>query len=112
KFAIPIKFIKGDFLENFLPSSYFDFIVGKAFLHHLSLPIEKKFIKETARLLKCDGEARFFEPAVNSKLLDEIRWHIPVNNRPSKFRKNSFKKWREEDPHPERTFSSGHWKKV
>ena len=111
-FDHPIVFVEGDFLENNLPSQTFDYVVGKAFLHHLTLPVEKLFLKETARLLKIDGEARFFEPAVNSMILDEIRWHIPVGGRPSKFNKAAFKKWKERDPHPDRSFSSKHWKKA
>ena len=109
KFQIPISFVGGDFLENNLDSGSFDFVVGKAFLHHLELPVEEKFLRETARLLKEDGEARFFEPAVNSKLFDELRWYIPVGKRPSKFQKEAFRKWKENDPHPDRSFSSFHF---
>jgi SAM-dependent methyltransferase len=112
KFKYPIVFVDGDFLENNLASKTFDFIVGKAFLHHLTIPIEELFLKEISRLLKPNGEARFFEPAVNSRILDEIRWHIPVKGRPSKFNKASFKVWRDNDPHPDRSFSAKHWKKV
>lgn len=108
-FKYPITFIEGDFLENKLEGDQFDFVVGKAFLHHLTLPEEKEFLKETARLLKEDGEARFFEPAVNSKILDAIRWYIPVKGRPSKFNKEAFRKWKINDPHPDRTFSSAHF---
>lgn len=111
-FKHPIKFVEGDFLKSDLPSNYFDFVIGKAFLHHLTIPIERLFLKETSRLLKHDGEARFFEPAVNSKFLDEIRWHIPVGDRPSKFNKTAFSKWKEEDPHPDRSFNSKHFKKA
>ncbi|UJH92531.1 class I SAM-dependent methyltransferase [Antarcticibacterium sp. 1MA-6-2] len=112
EFNYPIKFVEGDFLKNELPAGSFDFVVGKAFLHHLTLPVEELFVKETARLLKDDGEARFFEPAVNSKLLDDLRWYIPVKGRPSKFNKRDFAKWKEEDPHPDRSFSSRHWEKL
>lgn len=111
-FKFPIKFIKGDFLENQLPSNSFDLIIGKAFLHHLNIPVETLFLKETARLLKREGEARFFEPAVNSRILDEMRWYIPVKGRPSKFNKIAFKKWKEEDPHPDRSLSSEHFEKA
>lgn len=111
-FKYPIVFVEGDFLENNLTSKSFDFVLGKAFLHHLTIPVEKLFLKETARLLKPEGEARFFEPAVNSKILDEIRWHIPVKGRPSKFDKAAFAKWKESDPHPDRSFSSKHWEKA
>tara|TARA_B100000929_G_scaffold288203_1_gene276222 strand:+ start:155 stop:997 length:843 start_codon:yes stop_codon:yes gene_type:complete len=111
-FAQPIEFVAGDFLENNLAGNQFDFVIGKAFLHHLTIPVEREFLKETARLLKSDGEARFFEPAVNSKILDEIRWHIPIGGRPSKFNKTEFKIWKENDPHPDRTFSSAHFEKA
>ncbi|UZH55646.1 class I SAM-dependent methyltransferase [Salinimicrobium tongyeongense] len=111
-FKYPIVFVEGDFLKNNLASASFDFVIGKAFLHHLTLPVEKLFLKETARLLKPGGEARFFEPAVNSLLLDELRWHIPVKGRPSKFERVAFKEWKENDPHPERSFSSKHFEKA
>ena len=112
KFQYPIKFVEGDFLVNELPSGTFDFIIGKAFLHHLTLPVEERFLNETARLLKSEGEARFFEPAVNSRLLDEIRWYLPIGTRPSKFNQKAFKKWKQNDPHPSRSLSSEHFKKV
>lgn len=112
QFLYPITFIEGDFLDNKLDGNQFDFVVGKAFLHHLTLAEEKAFLKETARLLKKDGEARFFEPAVNSKILDAIRWYIPVKGRPSKFNKEGFRIWKENDPHPDRTFSSNHFEKA
>jgi 2-polyprenyl-3-methyl-5-hydroxy-6-metoxy-1,4-benzoquinol methylase len=108
-FKTPIKFIEGDFLKNELEEKQFDFVIGKAFLHHLTIPEEREFLRETVRLLKPDGEARFFEPAVNSEILDEIRWHIPVGDRPSKFNKTAFSKWKENDPHPDRSFSSTHF---
>ncbi|PKD21121.1 methyltransferase [Salegentibacter salinarum] len=112
EFEFPIHFVSGDFLENNLESNKFDFVVGKAFLHHLELPVEEQFLKETARLLKEDGEARFFEPAVNSKLLDELRWYVPVKGRPSKFNKTDFAEWKKNDPHPDRSFSSAHFEKA
>lgn len=111
-FEHPIRFIPGDFLKNDLDSRSFDFVVGKAFLHHLTIPEEREFLRETARLLKAEGEARFFEPAVNNKILDEVRWLIPVKNRPSKFQRKAFKAWKENDPHPDRTFSSRHFEKA
>ena len=111
-FKFPIVFVEGDFLENSLPENSFDFVIGKAFLHHLTVTVEEDFLNETARLLKGEGEARFFEPAVNSRLLNEIRWYVPVGKRPSKFHKKAFNKWKKEDPHPERSFSSRHWEKA
>lgn len=111
-FKCPITFIKGDFLNNELDSASFDLVIGKAFLHHLTLPVEVEFLKETARLLKENGEARFFEPAVNNRLVDSIRWHLPTKGRPSKFKKKAFAKWKLEDPHPDRTYSSKHFEKA
>ena len=109
EFEFPIVFVEGDFLKNDLPAASFDYVVGKAFLHHLTLPVERKFLKETARLLKPEGEARFFEPAVNNKILDEIRWHFPIGERPSKFDRKGFAEWKKNDPHPQRTLSSKHF---
>ncbi len=111
-FEHPIIFVEGDFLDNKLSGKSFDYVVGKAFLHHLTLPTEEKFLMEAARLLKPEGEARFFEPAVNSKVLDIIRWYIPVKGRPSKLNKRAYGIWKEKDPHPERSFSSRHWEKA
>lgn len=108
-FDYPIIFVDGDFLHNQFKNESFDFIIGKAFLHHLTLPTEKLFLAETARLLKKNGEARFFEPAVNDKILDWLRWYIPVPGRPSKLNRNKFAEWKNEDPHPDRSFSSAHW---
>ena len=108
-FKTKIKFVGGDFLENQIEKTQFDFIIGKAFLHHLPIPVEKEFLKETSKLLKEDGEARFFEPAVNSKILDEVRWLIPVKGRPSKLNRKKFENWRNLDPHPNRSFSSRHF---
>lgn len=108
-----IRFIPGNFLKNELPAKSFDIIVGKAFLHHLELEEERLFLKECARLLKPDGEARFFEPAVNNKLLDELRWYTPLpGRRPSKWTPKKFREWKEEDPHPDRSFSSEHFEKA
>lgn len=112
KFEHPIEFVSGDFLKNDLPSESFDYVVGKAFLHHLELDIEEKFLEETCRLLYNEGEARFFEPAVNSKVLDEVRWYIPVKGRPSKIRKKDFEAWKKNDPHPDRSFSSKHFERA
>ena len=111
-FENPMVFIEGDFLKVPFEEKDFDFVVGKAFIHHLTLPIEQEFIEKIVRLLKREGEARFFEPAVNNKFLDEIRWHLPVPGRPSKFNRKAFTKWKENDPHPERDNSSKHFRRV
>jgi len=111
-FTHPIVFIEGDFLTADFKENDFDYVVGKAFLHHLTHLIEIEFFKKISSLLSKNGESRFFEPAVNSRVLDEIRWHIPVPGRPSKFSKNTFKIWKANDPHPERDNSNNHFRKL
>ena len=55
----------------------------------------------------------FFEPAVNSKFLDELRWAVPMNNRPSKLLSpKAFKSWEDSDPHPHRDNSSKHFERL
>lgn len=87
----------------------FDFVVGKAFLHHLTHELEEDYISKAADLLKASGEARFQEPAVNSLFLDKVRWLIPVPERPSILCRKRFLKWKENDAHPERDNSSNHY---
>jgi len=102
----------GDFLlMNFQPES-FDFVIGKAFLHHLTHELEEEYLCKVARLLRKDGEARFFEPAVNSMVLDKIRWMVPVPDRPSIFNKRAFRTWKSNDPHPARDNSSDHFRQI
>lgn len=105
-----IKAIKGDFLELDFKANHYDFIVGKAFLHHLTHAQEHQYFEKIARLLKENGEARFFEPATNSRLLDSIRWMIPVKGRPSCLDKKAFTEWKRNDPHPERDNSAAHYR--
>jgi len=104
--------ITGDFNEIDLKLKYFDFIVGKAFLHHLTHDIERKYLRKMAVLLKNNGEARFFEPAVNSKFLDMIRFIVPVPGRPSMLNRCAFEEWKRNDPHPDRDNSSKHFLKI
>ncbi|WP_120200308.1 class I SAM-dependent methyltransferase [Ichthyenterobacterium magnum] len=108
-----ITFISGDFTKTNLEAQCFDFVIGKAFLHHLTLDLEFEILKLVSRVLKPDGEARFFETAVNSKVLDELRWAVPMNDRPSKWlQPKAFKAWEAADPHPPRDNSSRHYKNV
>lgn len=109
-FPIPIKFIEGDFLKVDFPNIEFDFVVGKGFLHHLTHEVERKFMERITILLAKNGEARFLEPAVNSLLLDKIRWMLPVPGRPSKLNKKAFAQWKEKDAHPDRDNSSRHFR--
>jgi SAM-dependent methyltransferase len=102
----------GDFCRmDFEPKS-FDFIVGKAFLHHLTHELESRYLRKTALLLKPQGHARFFEPAVNNKMLDDVRWMIPVPGRPSSLNKRAFQVWNENDPHPHRDNSTQHYFRI
>jgi 2-polyprenyl-3-methyl-5-hydroxy-6-metoxy-1,4-benzoquinol methylase len=110
KFDKPIKFIDGNFLDANLEGDYFDYVVGKAFIHHLTHEQEITFTKKIILVLKPDGKVRFSEPAVNSKILDKLRWIIPVPNRPSILQTTKFKQWKENDPHPERDNSCYHFK--
>jgi SAM-dependent methyltransferase len=102
-----IQAFTGDFRDIPLGSdARFDMIVGKAFLHHLTPDQELAYLKRAARLLHCDGEARFFEPAQNSLWLDRLRWMVPMGRRPSSLSKRAFAAWKQADPHPDRDNSS------
>lgn len=99
-----------DFLDAALPE--FDFVVGKAFLHHLPRDVEDRYLAKIAALLAPGGEARFVEPAVNSAMLDRLRWLVPVPGRPSALQREKFREWQERDPHPDRPFSSRHFREA
>jgi len=107
-----IDWLTGDFNKMDFQPETFDFIIGKAFLHHLTVELEEGYLSKAATILKKDGEARFFEPAINNKTLDKIRWMVPVPGRPSILNKKAFQKWKSNDPHPERDNSSVHFQKV
>ncbi|WP_340063102.1 class I SAM-dependent methyltransferase [Ascidiimonas aurantiaca] len=112
EFPSKITFLHGDFLKVPIPENYFDIVLGKAFVHHLTHDQEIDFTRKIVSLLKPNGIVRYFEPAVNNKFLDEIRWLIPVPGRPSKLQRKKFKQWKLNDPHPERNNSSGHYLKI
>jgi len=111
-FKYPIQYIYGDFLKAELPSDSFDIITGKNFVHHLTPELEVAFTRKIVRLLKPGGFVRYFEPAQNSKLLDDIRWLVPVPGRPSKLQKKKFAAWKEKDPHPDRDNSYKSYQKI
>ena len=98
--------IAGDFTQLPFKRHSFDCIVGKAFLHHLTHELESEYLARAAELLRSDGEARFFEPAVNSRTLDRLRWLLPISGRPSSLQRAAFQKWKETDPHPDRDNST------
>ncbi|MBI5630849.1 MAG: class I SAM-dependent methyltransferase [Elusimicrobia bacterium] len=107
--GLPVECIAGDFFQAPLPAGSFDFVVGKGFLHHIPREMEDSCFSRIAALLRKDGEARFCEPAVNSFLLDRLRWAVPVPGRPSSLDRRAFLAWKERDPHPDRDNSSAHY---
>lgn len=107
-----VEAIAGDFASMALPARSFDFVVGKAFLHHLTHEVEDVYLRETARVLREAGEARFMEPAVNSRLLDSLRWLVPVPGRPSRLHRRAWTAYKAADPHPERDNSSRHYREA
>lgn len=102
----------GDFAAMSFDPRSFDLVVGKAFLHHLTHDIEDVYLEKCTALLKLEGEARFFEPAVNSRILDHIRWLIPVPGRPSRLNRAAFREWQAASPEPPRDNSSRHYMSV
>lgn len=111
-FEFKIKFIDGDFLKSEITNNFYDIIIGKAFVHHLTHEQEIEFTEKIVSLLKPNGIVRYFEPAVNNKFLDSLRWLTPVPGRPSKIQTKKFEKWKINDPHPERDNSSKHYEKI
>ncbi|MDU8885468.1 class I SAM-dependent methyltransferase [Yeosuana sp. MJ-SS3] len=111
-FDTPITFIKGDFLESELTPNFYDIVIGKAFVHHLTPNQEIQFIEKIVTVLKPNGLVRYFEPAINSKFLDKLRWLIPVSGRPSKLQRKEFESWKMNDPHPERDNSSKNYERI
>lgn len=111
-FNYPIHFVSGNFLDTEIPDNTFDIVVGKAFVHHLTHQQETQFLEKIVKLLKPDGIVRFVEPAVNSKVLDILRWMVPVSGRPSSLQRSKFKEWLETDPHPIRENSGKHYKSI
>ena len=111
-FEYPITYLEGDFLELPLPDMKFDYVVGKAFVHHLTHEQEEAFLRKIVSLLKPTGKVRYVEPAVNSNWLDTLRWMVPVKGRPSSLQPSKFKAWKLADPHPDRDNSGKHYKKI
>ena len=104
--------LTGDFATLPIEEHSFDIVVGKAFLHHLTHEVETEYLAKVSRLLKRGGESRFFEPAVNSQWLDQLRWMVPVSGRPSSLSRKAFAAWKASDPHPDRDNSSEHYQKL
>lgn len=107
-----IEVVVGNLSHLSFEAGSFDFVVGKAFLHHLTHELEDSYLSRIVHLLKPGGEARFVEPATNSVVLDTLRWAIPIGERPSTLSRERFLKWKETDPHPDRDNSSAHFRDV
>lgn len=106
-----VQAMAGDFAQMPFEPASFDFVVGKGFLHHLTHEVEDRYLAHAAIVLKSSGEARFAEPAVNSRLLDAIRWMVPVPGRPSRLMTRAFREYQAIDPHPARDNSSAHYRR-
>jgi SAM-dependent methyltransferase len=111
-FSKPLEFIYGDFLQADIPANSFDVVTGKNFIHHLTHEQELAFTEKIIRILKSGGVVRYFEPAENWKLLDDIRWLVPVPGRPSKFQQKKFAEFKKSDPHPVRDNSYKHYLEI
>ena len=109
KYESEIKFIEGDFLKSEITNNFYDIVIGKAFVHHLTNEQEIEFTEKIVSKLKPNRIVRYFEPAVNNAFLDNLRWLTPVPGRPSKIQKKKFKKWKINDSHPETDNSSKHY---
>ena len=102
-----------DILDLVLPTKSFDFVVGKGFLHHLTHDQEEYCLEQCARWLKTSGEARFSETAENNRLIDQLRWYIPLPGRPSCLDRAAFRAYKAINPsHPPRNNSSKHFRQV
>jgi SAM-dependent methyltransferase len=107
-----IQPISGNFADLPFERHFFDVVVGKAFLHHLTHELEASYLSKIAQILKTEGEAYFCEPAVNNPLLDMVRWMVPVPGRPSIMSRKAFARWKAQDPHPDRDNSSDHFFRI
>jgi 2-polyprenyl-3-methyl-5-hydroxy-6-metoxy-1,4-benzoquinol methylase len=109
-----VRAIAGDFAQIPFDAKSFDFVVGKSILHHLTHKLEREYLMKAASLLKSDGEARFLEPAVNSKTLDALRFLVPVPGRPSILNRLAFATWKKhnEEEHPIRDNSAAHYLQI
>lgn len=91
-------------------SRSFDFVVGKSILHHLTHELEEQYYQKIATLLNDKGCARFVEPAHNLPLLRKMLLVFPSGGRPSILKRQAYKTFKKNDPHPERDNSSKHYR--
>lgn len=62
------------------PDESFDFVLGKAILHHTDL---EKTSKQLARVLRPGGTAYFLEPLAHNPILNLFRWLTPSRRTPT-----------------------------
>jgi 2-polyprenyl-3-methyl-5-hydroxy-6-metoxy-1,4-benzoquinol methylase len=99
----------GDILELDLGATgSFDVVVAKEVLHHIPADIEDAFVARMADLVADDGFVRIYDPCVNWKTLDQVRWALPMPGRPSMLQREKFAEWKASDPHPDRDNSTQH----
>jgi 2-polyprenyl-3-methyl-5-hydroxy-6-metoxy-1,4-benzoquinol methylase len=91
---------------------YFDIVVLRALIHHIPTEEEDEFFRKLACCLKPGGEVHAVEPATNWRLLDKLRWIVPMPGRPSSLQKEQFAQWVAKDPHPQRDNSARHLKRL
>lgn len=103
--------LAGDITQMGLAAESFEMCVGGSILHHLEPNEEVAILQEIHRLLAPGGMAVFVEPAVNSKLLDGLRYLVPVPGRPARWSRR-WDNYKRHDPHPDRDISSRHFRRV
>ncbi len=92
---------------------FFDFVVGIAIIHHLDEILEEQIYVSLKKVAKPDGKFVFFEPAHNSHTLYFLKMLFKSDSgRPSILKYASYKKYKENDPHPERDNSSKRYSSV
>ena len=75
---VECNFVVGSVDKLAFPDDSFDFVVGKAILHHLPTQGVRGALSEAYRVLKPRGVAVFFEPVENSRVFDFLQNLVPV----------------------------------
>lgn len=75
---VECDFVVGSIDKLTFPNDSFDFIVGKAILHHLPIRGVCDALSEAYRVLKPGGMAVFFEPLEDSRVFDFLQNLVPI----------------------------------
>lgn len=110
KLNLNIETYCGDLRSLPIEDRFFNMVVGKSILHHLTHELEDEYMKTIARLLKEDGLVRFVEPCHNLPFLRSIRLLFPKGDRPSILSRKRYRVYKQLDPHPIRSNSSSHFR--